>query len=65
MTIWDEWKAKQLQKNRKEAPPKAEKTAKEPIPKRQITADELHKLKRLQKVSTAWWCGDKRFITSS
>jgi hypothetical protein len=62
---WDEWldayRAKQAEKS--EAGRQA-KAAQAKLPKvyRPITADELRKIKRLQKVSTAWWAGDRRFI---
>ena len=66
MTIWDDWKRQyeiKLQEKLKPAPPKAEaKKVKESASKRSITAAELQKLRKLQKVSTAWWCGDGRFI---
>lgn len=60
---WDEWYRQQMAKQAKPKAPEPKPVAqKEPMPTRPITEDELIKLQRLGRVSTAWWCGDGRFI---
>lgn len=65
MNEWDEWKREQEAKLRKTVPqpaPPKPKQAKEPVVTRPITEPEIEKLRRLQKVRLAWWCGDNRFM---
>jgi hypothetical protein len=69
MSVWDEWREQQEEKRRAAAEmrrqqpkPGEAKQPKEPAPKRAITAEELEKLRRLQRIRPAWWCGDGRFI---
>lgn len=61
MTIWDEWKKEHEIKHRTQNVP-APKHGKGPVPTRPITEEELIKIKKLQHISSAWWCGDNRFI---
>lgn len=62
MNPWDEWRKQQEAKIRERLPKPKPPEQKEPAPTRPITEEELAKLKQLQKVSPAWWCGDGRFI---
>jgi hypothetical protein len=62
MNEWDDWKRQQEEKLRPSPIPDEPKKPKEPPARQPITEGELSKLKGLQRVHPAWWCGDGRFI---
>ena len=60
MNEWDEWRKTHEISNKMKAPP-AQKSKKEPSPKRPITEEEIYKIKKLRKVSFAGMCLGRAF----
>lgn len=62
MSDWDDWLQEKLAKQCDSLPKAKPPEQKKPVERRAITSEELRKIKALQHVNPAWWCGDSRFI---